>query len=191
MRFSSLAVVVTAIGCLCAGGASAFDGKRSGFVLGFGAGAGWTSFTRTVDTGTYSESSDRQDKLSVGTDFKIGAGIGDRFLLYYVNRVAWFQVEDAFFDKDLKYAAVGLLGASYYFGDASPSFYLLGLVGTSNWVSFDDGGSMMGFGVGAGAGWEFTRHWSVEATVNWGNPGEDWVETSVFSFLVTLNGLAY
>ncbi len=191
MRIVNLALLAAAGVCLWVSGASAFDGERGGFVLGFGAGVGLTSFTQTIDDFDGAATSDRQNEFSLGSDFKIGGGIGDRFLLYYVNRIAWLNVDNDLYRNEMIVNGVGLLGASYYFQETAPSWYVLGLLGISTWGSLDEGDSEAGFGVGAGAGWEFTRHWSVEATINWGKPSEDWVETNAVSFLVTINGLAY
>jgi hypothetical protein len=189
--------------------AHAFDGRRSGFLMGFGVGPVLTTgYARTLTRADGSEiwSKDAGSDFGLVTDFRIGAGIGDRFLLYYLGRVSVFTF-------DLGYDAAFLntmsrVAASYYFRDGSPSFYVLGNVGVSSWTVFFEGDwdTPAGLGAGAGVGWEFSRHWSLEAAVNWGESTDDevpppgWfshdpsnlnVETAAWSFLITFNGLVY
>ena len=199
-------VVALAVGLVmvAAGTARAFDGKRSGFILGFGLGGGYSHVTQTLSsTGTGEKLSTTADKYGVASEFKIGAGIGERFQLYYANRMNWFSAENALKETVTFTSGVGLVGVSYYLEDETPSFYVLGLVGISTWDTpleeYSD--PSYGFGIGAGAGWEFTRHFSLEATVNWGNPQDDsptddWthdlqLDTDFVSVLLTINAIAY
>jgi hypothetical protein len=207
-RYVIVDVVGLVVWLLIAAPVHAFDGRRGGFVLGFGVGPAVTSYTQALYAvdGTEMWTSDRINRFGIGTDFKIGGGIGKRLLLYYVNRVSWFTLDDG---NDTIFAnSVGLLGASYYFRNASPSFYILGLVGLSTWdAPFEENwNALVGLGLGAGLGWEFSRHWSLEATFNWGDPGgeqlpttdeygnligySEW-ELNPVSIMITVNGLAY
>jgi opacity protein-like surface antigen len=208
MRRYIVDVVGLVVWLLVAAPVHAFDGQRGGFVLGFGVGPAVTSYTQTLYAadGTEMWASDRENQFGIGTDLKIGGGIGRRLLLYYINRVSWFTLDvghDAIFAN-----SVGLVGLSYYFQDESPALYVLGLVGLSTWdAPFEENwDAQVGFGLGAGLGWEFSRHWSLEATFNWGNPGgEEFpatdeygnlvgsleLETNPVSILITVNGLAY
>lgn len=175
----------------------AFDGKRKGFILGGGAGLGVTSFDQTLRVpGFQDATSDRESKLGLATEFKIGGGFNDQFLLYYVNRAAWFSIENIF-SQDVTIAnSVGLVGISYYFQPTSPSPYLVAVLGISSWdAPFEDTTAQVGVGLGAGLGYEFARHWSLEATINWGQPSDEdlgvEVETDALSVLLTISGLAY
>lgn len=199
MRIGTVVLLVAATMLVAASAAHAFNGKRRGFILGFGVGGGLTSFTQTLTVPAYGydETSGRENEFSIATDFKIGGGFNEQFLLYYVNRVSWFSIENVF-EEDVTIAnSVGLVGVSYYFQQTAPSPYLLGLVGVSMWdAPFESGASSQtGFGIGGGVGWEFSRHWSLEATINWGLPRDKEsgieVKTNAFSVLVTINGLAY
>jgi hypothetical protein len=159
----------------------AFNGERGGFILGFGAGPSMTSYSYNHD---YYDS-DRRNEFGLGTDFKIGGGFNNQFLLYYVNRVAWFKPGDATIAH-----TVGLLGASYYLKTEAPAWYFVAAVGVSAWDKpFETYSSQSdsGLGLTGGAGYEFSRHWSIEATLNWGNL--DYVDA--ISVMVTVFGLAY
>lgn len=200
MRFRALtALFVLTVIVLTAVSADAFNGERRGFLLGFGVGPGWSSFKGEVEG---FDLGDRENKFAIGTDFKIGAGINDQLLIYYVNRVAWFKSDtfdkNGFVQEDVTIASgVGLVGLSYYFKTEAPAWYLVGAVGISSWSAPLESNSEMfsGFGLTGGAGYEFKKHWSLEATVNYGKPSKTIegykVELSVISVLVTFMGLAF
>ena len=137
---------------------------------------------------------ERQNSVAVATDFRIGGGITKQFTLYYVNRLAWFKVSDDVWIKEFTTAfGVGLIGLSYYFKTEAPSGYILGSVGTSSWqFPFDEGtGSAGGFGLSGGFGYEFTKYWAFEATLNWGQPEDDPLTIKGLAFLVTIGGTWY
>lgn len=208
MRFRGVVMllVLTAV-IVTATSVRAFNGQRKGFMLGFGIGPGYTNFSQEAD-GPESES---EGKAAIVTDFKIGGGFNEQFLLYYENRVSWFKMKvvDEFwydpFTDELRYTetdvtiahGIGLVGMSYYFKTEVPSFYVLGSIGVSTWSApFEsDSDTWVGFGISGGAGYEFAKHWSVEGTLNWGNPTTDILGTDVttkaFSVLFTISGLAY
>jgi hypothetical protein len=170
----------------------AFDGHRKGFVIGIGVGPGLTSYTQELkaELTSFSETIADESKTAVVTDFKLGGGVSDQFLLYYENRVSWFGTKDAAGTDFLVAHAIGLLGASLYLRPASPSPYVLMSVGTSAWVTIVESqtNSAVGPGMSAGVGYEFKRGWAAEATVNWGRPkdttgGMDLTTTAVSGML--------
>ncbi len=211
MRRSLFVGSILGVMLIAAGTARAFDEQRSGFILGFGIGPSVTSFTQeTINFGfftpTTTQNTPRESEFGLGTSFKIGAGIGEQIMIYYVNNVSWFSVVDSvrtpsntLLTNDVIIAnSVGLVGISYYFEETSPSPYVMGLIGVSVWdAPFEEGASaLVGFGLGAGVGWEFKPHWSLEATVNWGKPSDvllifGEVEVNAVSFMITIAGLAY
>lgn len=171
--------------------AEAFDGTRKGFVLGFGAGPGITSFSQIggdFDPGV---------AKSLVTVSRIGIGLSEQVLVYFGGNTSWFPATDRSGDDAFVSYGVGLAGASWYLSARSPSPYVTGLVGIATWNRpFDDPDSQIGFGLGAGVGFEFSRHWSVEATVKWGRPGVNHLfggstTTRATSFGITLVGMAY
>jgi opacity protein-like surface antigen len=175
----------------------AFDGHRKGFVLGFGAGLGMTSFTQTLGAGSLSATSDRENKAGLATDFRIGGGFNEQFLLYYVNRASWISLENVFGNSVTIVSSVGLLGATYYFQSASPSPYVHGLLGLSSWdAPFEsDTDALTGLGFGGGVGYEFSPHWSIEGSLNYSRPSKTVqgieVSTDATSLQITVNGLAF
>lgn len=178
--------------------ARAFDGNRKGFMLGAGLGLGMTSFTQEVEiTGLGSNKSDRESKTGLATDFRIGAGLSEQFSLYYVNRVAWFSIDNALGDKATIANSVGLVGGTYHLKPEGPSFYLNGLIGLSSWAAPFESGSdaSTGFGFGLGAGYEFSKHWSVEGNLGFGSPSDESggvkLTTNATTFSITINGTAY
>ena len=200
MRFRAVTALLVLIAiAVMATSATAFNGERKGFILGFGAGVSWSSFKGEVEG---FDLGDTETKFGIGTDFKIGAGINDQLLIYYVNRVAWLKSDNFTSNGDLLEditiaSSVGLVGISYYFKTEAPAWYVVGAIGVSTWSAPLESNSEMftGFGVTGGVGYEFTPHWSLEATVNWGKPtktiiGYD-VEITAISVLVTFMGLAF
>ena len=173
----------------------ALDRNRKGFIIGLGGGLGVTSFTQEVQEasgGGVAVKSDRETDFGLATDFRIGGGINDQFMLYYENRVAWFRIASAA-GKDVTIAhGVGLVGASYYFKTRAPSAYILGSVGTSSWMApfEEDSETWTGLGLSGGLGYEFSPRVSIEATINRGTPSKDFggleFKTNAISVLVTL-----
>jgi len=193
MKFARITATALATVTVCmATSAFALDGTRKGFILGFSVGGGYQTYT--VDIESHADSTDRQNHAAFATDFRIGGGITEQFTLYYVNRLAWFGVSDEVWIKNFTAAfGVGLLGASYYFKTAAPSWYVLGSIGTSSWLfPFEgDTGSAGGFGLSAGVGYEFTKYWAFEGTVNWGQPKDDPLTINGLAVLVAVGGTWY
>jgi len=175
----------------------AWDGQRKGFVLGFGLGGGYTSFTQTVEFMGISETSDRENKFGLNTDFKIGYAPSNQFLIYWMSNVNWFGLENILGDNVTIANGVGGIGITYYFSPADKSAFIRGGIGGSTWMApFDsDIDTWYGLGVVGGFGYEFAKHWSIEAVVMWNNPSTEELgidmKTDAFSFAVTLNILGY
>ncbi len=175
----------------------AFDNNRKGFVLGIGVGPALTSYTQEVVIFSKAVTSDRENAFGVATDFKIGYGASENFMIYYVNKVTWFSMDNALGSSVTIANGVGLLGVSYFLEPVAPSFYLTGTIGLSTWMApFEDGSSTWtGFGVAAGGGYEFKEHWTVEAGLMWGKPGDTEmgidVSTNALGVMFTINYLAY
>ena len=193
-----LGVMVVAL-LVSASSASAFDGERRGFILGFGIGGGLTSFTQELSGfgAGIDATSERENKGAFATDFRIGGGFSNQFLLYYVSRVSWFNITNVFDNSVTIASGVGGLGVTWYTASAGPSWFVSGLLGFANWsaVFENDSGGQNGFGVSGGGGYEFSSHWSIEASLSWSSPsdseGSRKVETDPLSVLVVINGLAY
>jgi hypothetical protein len=175
----------------------AFDGQRKGFVIGFGLGGGYTTFTQTIEFMGLSETGDRENKFGLHTDIKIGYAPSNQLLIYWMNNFTWFSTENIFDDNVTFASGVSGFGFSYSFSSEDKSAFLRGGIGGSAWMApFDsDIDSWYGFGVVGGFGYEFAKHWSIEAIVMWSNPtSEDLginLKTEAFSFAITLNILGY
>lgn len=201
--FSSRAIAVVGACVLlnCASDAFAFDGQRQGFILGIGAGPGLTSFTQTLDLGSWpgggSETTDRENKFGLQTDFKIGYAPSNTFQVYYSNKVSWFGIENALGEDVIITSGVMGVGASYYLSPEAPSLFFGGGLGVSVWnAPFEDGSeAWTGFGLYTWAGYEFSRHWNVELDVVWGKPSkqESGIEASAnaLSLMFKVDVLGY
>ncbi len=172
--------------------ANAFDGRRKGFILGFGMGPGLTSFTQKTYFGYYIKK-DRENKGAIMTDFKIGYAPTDFWEIYYTSKVSWFGRGNVTIGNGLE-----ALGASYYFKPAAPSPFIAAGFGYSTWTQpFESHppDTWFGFGLFAGGGYEFSRHWSVEGYLSWAQPmiKKSGIETSfnVWSLKCTINVLGY
>jgi hypothetical protein len=152
--------VLTAVLLLAPVTADAFDGNRKGFLLGFGAGVGVASYTQNLKINLPDippdRTSSRQTPFAISTNFKLGWGLTDQLLVYYLAEVAWFQHDDVFiydnprtdpkeaywvvdgFDAPSKnvWIATGLLGlgVTYYLGKDSP-WYVMAAGGASTWTA--------------------------------------------------------
>lgn len=195
-KVTQLALIACLTLCI-ATGASAFDGNRKGFILGGGLGLGLTSFTQTLEFPDTSVTSDRENKFAVMTDFKIGYGATEQVLVYYTNKVSWFSLENVLGENVIIVNGVGGVGMTYFFQPVAPSPYILGELGLSIWnAPFEEGSeAWYGFGLAVGAGYEFSRHYSVEVNLTWGKPGKEVggvkASSNALSLMVTINALAY
>lgn len=175
----------------------AFDGKRQGFILGGGLGTGLTSFTQTVEFMGEEITSDRETKLPLVTSFIIGGGLSPNVLLYYINKVSFFSIENVFGNSVAIASGVGGLGVTYYFSPKAPSAFLASGLVAASWAAPFEEGTEWWFGPGIlfGAGYEFSPHWSIGADVAFGWPSDEEfgikATSNVFSLMVTFNGIAY
>jgi hypothetical protein len=188
-------VLVTVLGTAAVAGA--FDGQRQGFILGVGGGAGLTSYTQTIAHGGGSVTSDRENEFPLMTDFRIGYAPSDALEIYWMSKVSWFSMENAYGDDVTIANGLGGLGVTYFLQPTAPSVFLAGGVGFSSWAAPLEEGveAWYGLGVSAGAGYEFAPHWYIQGDVCWGNPsteeGGDDFSTNALSVKLTLNVMGY
>src|SRR3989304_3139111 len=97
-----------------------FDGQRKGFVLGGGLGIGLTSYV--IDVGGFQ--SDRQNKFSFMTDFKIGYAPTNQVEVVYASKGSWWGESGVTLLNGYGTAAV-----NYFIAPQTPSFYVTGGVG--------------------------------------------------------------
>ncbi len=134
-------------------GVGELQAQRSGFIIGFGIGAGLTS-VKGGDT-----------RGAVATDFKIGAQVNPSVQVYYLGRSNWFDA------NNLVIAGISAVGVTYL---PSPKVQLSGGLGLFHWT---DSGSLgegsiafASFGLTGGVGYEFADLWLLDAAVTYGKP---------------------
>jgi len=132
--------------------ANAFDGERKGFMLNLGLGFG---------QGKVSWTGGSLDGTGFGPDLKIGGGPSNQVLVYYTNRVLWWEPEG--YSQKLV-TGMSAVGVSYFLQPQAPSFFFSGALGLGVFTNsdFDDPDSGIGFTIGVG--FEFSRNYIIEFT---------------------------
>jgi len=175
---------------LMAGNAAAFDKERRGFVLGLGAGYG--SAKQTVSASSGGSGVDVSTSSGgIATDFRIGSGINDQFLLYWTSQQVFFSKFETLWAQ-----GIGGLGASYFLEPAAPSFFFEAALGLGGLIWVEEYEADTGFGFMLGAGYEFSPNWCVELSyfhASVGSETENMVklDQSVSNIRVTVSWLAY
>ncbi len=183
-------LLVIALTLAPAGDADAFDGSRRGFVLGFG--AGWGQAEQTLSGSLGGMSFDATSEYSgVATDFRIGGGLSDQWLLYWTSQQVFFSSENTTFGQ-----GIGAVAVTWYSRPEAPALLLEGGVGVGGLADLEGGGSDTGFGILLGAGYEFARHWQLEATWVYASVDAEGLETfgfdaSLSTVRVTLCWMGY
>lgn len=175
---------------LTIGEAQAFDGSRRGFILGLGAGWGEARQALSVTLGDM-EFDASSDHSGIATDFRIGGGVSDQWLLYWTSQQVFFDSGGGAMAQ-----GIGAVGATWYSRAEAPALLLEGGVGLGGVADLDGGGTDTGFGIMLGAGYEFARHWQLEAT--WSHTeagsvglGEFGADASLSTVRVTLCWMGY
>jgi hypothetical protein len=182
----------------------AFDKERKGFLLGFGIGAGYASYTDAVDISGKEAFSETKTGFGFATDFKMGYAPSNKLMVYWLSKVIW--IGKKFADEDTlvlrtnesitAITAVGGLGLTYYLKPEAPSAFVTLGVGLSAWsYPFQDVDPWTGPGIAGGIGYEFATNWSIEASVLWGKPTDEKVDykynADFLSAGVTINVMGY
>jgi hypothetical protein len=165
---------------------------KEGLIIGIGLGGGYLSTTtRTTQFGETSETT--VDNLAVTGDFKFGAGLSDKVLLYWFGKSGFFNGEDSFGVGTQTSTIVALsgVGASYYLGRR---ISISGGVGVTSLTSNRQ--TAWGPGFVVGGEYEFARHWLIDLDFLFGQPQPDelpGIDRTTNTFLVkaTLNWLYY
>jgi len=178
--------------------ASAFDGKREGFVLGGGIGGGGVTFEELVYFRNHQVNPKHvHTEPVIATYLSIGWGINEKFVLIFSNHTVWFEKDIGHYKKEEEHYSTGVTGAgfTYYLDAEARSLFVTGALGLSHWenhsISID---TATGFGVFGGVGCEFARHWAFELSVMWGKPcsSHGWeLCYDPLSVTAAITGLAY
>jgi hypothetical protein len=187
------ACLVVGIVVLASSGISAFDGQRRGFNIGVGVGSGVVSYRPTWGKDVW----DRQSKLAVLTDLRIGGAPSNHFQLYWMIRLAWFSADhpywDVSFDRSTTTCHWSGLGISYYLKPQAPSPYLIGEAGMSAWEAHYRGETVgwTGLGLIMGVGYEFAAHLSAECSLAYATPHSQEYTLKALGVRLTLGYYAY
>ncbi len=145
--------------------------ERKGFIIGFGIGAGVTTYTRSFFG---LPDSDRETEVGFATDFKIGAQVSQSLQVYYLGRTNWFTPSGS----DLVAAGISALGVTYVLPSAP--VHLSGGIGLATWIELAlFGDSAAGFGLTGGFGYEFADLWLFDFAVTYSMP-QDGIDLNVF-----------
>ena len=189
MSRAAMVLCVTLLSLSQVDTADAFDGKRRGFVLGFGAGpAAWSVV----------EPTGRDLKLGPLTDLKIGHGISDRVLVYYTGLTMIAGLADG--AEDGRLVILPSVGVRYYRKGQSPSSF--GEIGAGFAIADDPAANEINFVGGfvphLGIGYEMGNHVSFEGVAFAGRlksasdvPQGDFFKRLFWGFAVVVQVLAY
>jgi hypothetical protein len=171
--------------------ASAFDGKRQGFVLGLGLGPSLTSWTAREGR----RISDRQNAIGFASIFELGYGVNENLSIYCASDAAYFGSGEA---KTVYYVqGMAGIGGSYFLYPKAPSLYLHALVGISVWATpvehRREKDISLGLGFGTGIGYEVAKNFALEATLMYGMLGAIKTDEEIraLTVLMTMNLLGY
>lgn len=165
------AMIVTLIGV------TDLSAQRSGFIIGFGIGPGFTSFREgSFETGE----EERVSKLGLATDFKIGAQVSESVQVYYVNRVQFFggaDQDNLILHSGVDFVTTGLSGLGVTYILPTAPVHLSGAIGIAAWSQLSTGNrtteSGTGLGLTGGVGYEFADLWLLDFAVQYGTPSID------------------
>lgn len=190
--FILMLIIVTVLGQTTV--SEAMDGKRKGFIVGFGAGAGLATYQPQRELFEFTAAGPRESKLALMTDFKLGYAPSDQVAIFWMAKVAWFGSDLLTDDSALTINGVGGVAVAYYLQPAGPAPYFSLGYGFSSWgTPFEVGSpSYYGSGIALGAGYEFSKHWSVEGNITFGSPDDDTGSSiGTRAFRLTINVLGY
>jgi hypothetical protein len=143
--------------------ALAFDDQRAGFILGMG--AGFHTLHDHITTNGYNLAS--RSEAGLATSFKIGGGITDRILIYYVRNASWFSAPYGNTGRNATYT-IGLsgVGTTIFMAPTAPSGYFLAAVGAGEKSTpFEDATPNTGSALMLGGGYEYQKNLMFEGTL--------------------------
>lgn len=148
-----------------------FDGQRKGLILGGGLGGSYLSWKYgDIDwTGT--------------ANFKVGYAPSNSFEVYWASIVSYIAS-----DSDSSAAGANCIAVTKYLKPEGRGLFFCGGIGAAYNNSTEAGGpSYSGFGGFAGLGYDFAKHFYIQADVLYSDV--DWMPR--WAFRLTLNVLAF
>jgi hypothetical protein len=169
--------------------ALAFDDQRAGFILHLG--AGFHTLHSNITNNGYNL--DSKSETGLATSFKIGGGITDRILIYYVRNASWFSAPYGNTGRTATYS-IGLsgVGVSIFMAPSAPSGYFLAAVGAGDISTpFEDATPDTGSAIMFGGGYEFRKNLMLEGTLLATSIPSGYVTLKSSSLQFTINYLFY
>jgi len=136
------------------------EDRRGGFIIGLGVGPSYTN----ISAGGQGFS-----KIGVATDLRIGAQVGPRAQVYYLNKVSFFGGGDLG-GAELIASGLSGVGGSYL---PSPQVHVSAGFGLGVWTELSADGdteSSTGLGLTGGVGYEFSDRWFVQGNLSYLRP---------------------
>jgi len=168
LRYFLCSILATAVHSSTA---HAFDGKREGFNLEFGIGAGWIP-AKSDWTGQASSGQAFQTTSAGWARFRLGWGLSDRVMIQFVDDLGWAGTSNGSENLVWLTGPIGV-GGTYFFQSQAPSAFVeagLGYARTSSgWGSVEKGGPA----VWAGGGFELGKGWPLRLTIGWDDVGDE------------------
>jgi len=161
----------------------AFDGKRKGFIIGGGMGGGFLS------NKTFFTSSSNIERVGVFlTKFKIGYAPSNTLEIYYMLEGLWWR-RNRFTSTLFGVSAVGI--TKYFDNVSETGLFVSGGIGFTGFLQVSEG-SFSGYGLIGGVGYEFSRHWSIEADLLYSKTEDRrGIDFDSFGVRVSVNVLAF
>ncbi len=180
--------------------AGALDNNRKGFMVGAGLGPATSSYVLKVvedPNDPQLRELGRDESFAFGIDFRMGGGINERVMVFFLSRIPWFSNPISRRGSSVT-AGITALAATYSFRTEPGGPYVLGGLGLSSWSDgfpATSAETWWGFGVIAGFGWELKPHFPLELTAQWGKPtGREFgfdVSADTVSLIATIGVLLY
>ena len=167
-------LLVLVLSLFVVGSAFGFDGVRKGFVLGGGLGFGLSSYTVKLSDPFVSIESDRENRFSFMTDFKIGYAPTNQVEIVYSNKSAWFKGDGYVLNTLTFLHGLSTASVNYYLKPEGPTFFLSGGLGLASLSDpFENNPeSWYGFGFYVGGGYEIIKHYAVVFDLMYGIPSD-------------------
>jgi len=164
-----------------------FNNKKEGFILGVGGGYHNTEINQENISNKYFK--------GFASSLKVGVGITDNLLAYYIREASWYKEENSTQSKDIHVSGISGIGVSYYIQNNKFNYpiYIIGALGLSDLLNTRKFTDDTGFGYIVGLGYEIKDHVSIEAKMMSTDIDVEFTNNDIKtkSFYVTLNYLWY
>lgn len=157
--------------------AHAFDARRRGFSLEFGAGLGSAPAEKFFLDGDHADVAFRS-RSAIATRSRLGWGVTDRVAIQWVNDVGWTKGDYNGHVDALYLSSASGLGATYFLRRSAPSLLVEAGGGGSTNLALQtsyDRDRASGAAWWGGIGYEFSTGWLVRGTVSWSSAAADYV----------------